>query len=362
MKVIACTAPYGKGGLGQHLAQIVDDERAAGNLAHYFAASPKSGDDKGSVVEAPWLGRIIPYTPLRLRAAWKYYAHIEVFDRAVAKQLPKADEFSGFVGQALNSFRRARKLGYTTLELEAANSHVTNVMRLHSQALRQFPIGEDSWLDERQARKTINEYNEADIIYAASEYTRKTLLNEGIPDSKIRMRPLRVNPRFDRERPPKQDDTLRVVYVGSLTVMKGIPVLVEAFRKVSDPNAKLTLVGGWATRAMRQYLEKAMREDPRISVAPGDPQPHLLEATVCVHPTYEDGFAYAPMEALCFGVPVIVTEDTGMKEYVIEGKNGYIVPTGSVDAIYERLKSLGKNPTALDASPNAGFAFHGEKV
>ena len=49
------------------------------------------------------------------------------------------------------------------------------------------------------------------------------------------------------------------------------------------------------------------------------------------------------MEALACGVPVIVTEDTGMKEHVREGQNGYIVPTGDWQAIYERLEYLSRN-------------------
>jgi hypothetical protein len=35
----------------------------------------------------------------------------------------------------------------------------------------------------------------------------------------------------------------------------------------------------------------------------------------------------------------VVTEDTGMKEYVHEGVNGYIIPTGSIDAILESLQA-----------------------
>ena len=66
--------------------------------------------------------------------------------------------------------------------------------------------------------------------------------------------------------------------------------------------------------------------------------PHLRRADVLAHASYSDGFGYAPMEALACGVPVIVTEDTGMKEHVEEGVNGYVVPTGDVDALVERLE------------------------
>ncbi|MEM8602008.1 MAG: glycosyltransferase, partial [Bacteroidota bacterium] len=86
--------------------------------------------------------------------------------------------------------------------------------------------------------------------------------------------------------------------------------------------------------------------DPRIRLAPGDPLPHLHRADAHVHPTYEDGWAYAPAEALACGVPTVVTEDTGMAEIVREGENGYVVPTGSVEAIVDRLQKLHGSPLA----------------
>jgi glycosyltransferase involved in cell wall biosynthesis len=91
---------------------------------------------------------------------------------------------------------------------------------------------------------------------------------------------------------------------------------------------------------MRRFLARVTRDDPRVRVAPGDPLPHLRRADVYVHPSYQDGFAYAVAEAIACGVPVIVTEDTGAKERVVEGVNGWVVPTGSVAAIYSRLEQL----------------------
>jgi glycosyltransferase involved in cell wall biosynthesis len=74
-----------------------------------------------------------------------------------------------------------------------------------------------------------------------------------------------------------------------------------------------------------------------LQIAPGDPLPHLRRADVLVHPSFEDGFGYAPMEALACGVPVIVTDQTGMKEHVRAGANGSIIPAGDVRQIVEAL-------------------------
>ncbi len=89
-----------------------------------------------------------------------------------------------------------------------------------------------------------------------------------------------------------------------------------------------------------------MKRNPCIHVAPGGPLPALQHADVFVHPTYEDGPGYALMEALACGVPVVVTEDTGMKEYVQEEINGHVVPTGSWKALLERMEHLRRHPLA----------------
>jgi glycosyltransferase involved in cell wall biosynthesis len=336
-KSLSCSSAYGSGGLGRHFAEMVEETRSAQKLHHYYTSSIKPDDSHGQVV-AVRFGSIIPKSPIRYSPGWLSHFSGALFDRAVAAHLTPCDEFESLGGQALHSFRQAQKLGCQALHLQAANSHVDNVQRQHQTALRQYPI-ESSWLNAAQRQRTLKEYAMADIIYVASEYTQSTFLSAGFPLAQLRRRYFTVHPRYQPTPNKVQDGIFRVIYIGSLTVMKGIPVLLEAFHRLPDRNAELILVGGWSTRGMRQYLQSWLAKDDRIRLAPGDPLPLLQQADVCVHPSYEDGFAYAPMEALACGVPVIVTADTGMKEYVQEGVNGYVVPTGNWEALLERLKA-----------------------
>jgi glycosyltransferase involved in cell wall biosynthesis len=351
MRVIACNSPYGQGGVGQHFAQLVEESRAQGMLAQYYAPVLKSGSDvKGRKLKGRWWQEwVVKYTPVRFSPGWRSALNNAFFDWQLAATLETpAERLMGFVGKSLHSFQRARDLGFDHLELVAANSHVHNVKRLHNWAREQHGIS-DSWLNGAQIRKTLREYEAADTIYVHSDYTRQSFVEAGIPSEKLERTYLRVHPRFQ---PPEQrpdDGTFRIVYVGRVEATKGIPLLLEAFSGLSIPNKTLTLVGGWSTRRMRKYMEEWLKDD-RVRMAPGDPVPHLHEADVFVHPTYEDGFGYAPMEALACGVPVIATEDTGMKEYVQEGKNGYVVPTGRVEPIRERLEHLYEEPKSTVTS------------
>jgi glycosyltransferase involved in cell wall biosynthesis len=334
---------YGQGGLGRHFTQVIEEVRSTGNLVGYFATTAKSDDRYGHTIRSRWTSAAIRFTPLRFSPSWIWLLSSIVFDRAVARRLPAAAILYGFDGMALTSFRAARRLGYRELHLEAAMSHIDNVIRKIDQAHVANPI-EPSPINWKMAQRFRDECAEADTIWVTSEYSRQTFLAAGVPVDKLRNRVLRVPEQFRPiEDRPTPDGVFRVVYIGSLSLRKGIPVLIDAFHRLGG-KAELTLVGGSGSRGMRNFMAKAMARDPRIRIAPGDPMPHLRRADVCVHPTYEDGFAYAPMEALACGVPVIVTEDTGMKEHVAEGKNGFVVPTGDWTALLERLEHLRRHP------------------
>lgn len=343
MNVISCNAPYGVGGLGWHMATLVEEARERGALSCYFAHAAKSNDLAGreiSLEKYRWLFRT---PPLRGKHGWKDFLAGELFDRAVAHALCPGERLTGFGGKSGRSFRRARELKFKQLALESATSHVSNVRRKHEIAARRYPF-EESWLNQAQHRKMLREYAEADVITVASEYARRTFAEAGTDDAKLQRRVIDVAPRFAP--PPKRisDGVFRIVYVGRLQVSKGVPVLLEAFRWLNVKSAELVLVGGCATAGMERYLKREMARDRRIKLSPGDPLPHLHRADVLAHPSFEDGLGLSPLEALACGVPVIVTEDTGMKEFVVSGANGYVLPTGDIDALTDQLRYIRLHP------------------
>lgn len=343
MKTISCAAEYAEGGLGRHLAQLVADARAAGELHRYFCFRARPGNDAaGRCIPRTLEQALFRWTPLRWNLPRKNFWTADLFDRAVARRLQPPghadDTLLCFAGQALHTFRRARRLGWRRLQLIAANSHARHIRRQHALATTRWPI-EAAWLDRAQHAKMLLEYDLADTIQVASDYVWDSFVRENVAPAKLLKVPLRVDERFVPPRAAATSPGLRVIYVGSLTVTKGTPALLEAFEQFvlqHDPQARLTLVGGTQTRSMRCYLESWSRRIP-LRIAPGDPLPHLHQADVLVHPSFEDGFAYAPMEAMACGLPVIVTDQTGMKQHVREDLNGTIIPAGDVDAILRAL-------------------------
>ncbi len=335
---VSCPAPLGVGGLGRHLEEIAEAlQRRGDGAADIFdlALEPSAG----SPPQAPARPRAIDVVaPLaRFSPAWRMWLGSRSFDASAARLLPRGGHLIAFNGTALTQLAGARRAGLESASLMSANSHMRMVLRQHDRAHRAYPV-ERPWATHLLARN-LREYAAADRIHVASRYVWESFIEQGVPEERLSMFPLTPHPRFrPAERSPAAE-TFDVVYVGSLQVHKGVPLLLDAFSRLAHADMRLVLVGGWKTRGMRRLLEDSRAHDPRIVVAPGDALPRLQGAGVCVHPAYEDGFAYAPAEALACGVPVIVSEDTGMKELLEPGRTGVIVPTGERDALVEALEA-----------------------
>ena len=151
----------------------------------------------------------------------------------------------------------------------SANSHFRQVIARHQQAHAQYPI-ERPWVTHL-LRRNLREYELAERIYVSSEYIRESFLREGHDERTLSLFPLIPHPRYRPASRPADSSTFDVVYVGSLLVHKGVPLLLDAFARLPHEDMRLVLIGGWSTRAMRRHLERARAADPRISIAPGDP-------------------------------------------------------------------------------------------
>jgi glycosyltransferase involved in cell wall biosynthesis len=323
---ISCSASPGSGGLGRHSQEIAAAvERAGGE----FASLSGGGDPAARRV----IGALRPL--VRFSPAWRSWADCVAYDRYAVRRLPSAEHLIAFNGESLAQLGSARRAGRPAT-LVSATAHMAHVRSQHEKAHRLHPI-EQPW-SARLLRRSLREYEQAGQILCSSRYVVDSFLERGVPERRLAWFPLTPDPRFSLDPSQRRaGEGFQIVYSGMLTVGKGVPLLIDAVRRLAYDDLRLVLVGGWGTRGMRQFVQRACAEDRRIEVRPGDPLEHLRGARLCVHPSWADGFGYAPAEALAAGVPAIVSEDTGMKELIRAGENGLVVATGDLDALTEAI-------------------------
>jgi alpha-maltose-1-phosphate synthase len=204
---------------------------------------------------------------------------------------------------------------------------------------------------EKFARKD-REISLADVIVVASSFTAATLRRyPGGVSAPIYTIPYGA-PAVGEPRPPtRREEPLRVLYVGQMGQRKGIAYLLDAVERLGA-DVRLTLLG--RPIEVPPVLKKAFERHCWIPSAPHLEVLKLMrEHDVLVFPTLFDGFGLVILEAMAQGMVVIATPNCAAPELLTDGRDGFVVPIRSSDAIAERLTQLEENRDLLAAMGEA---------
>ena len=92
-------------------------------------------------------------------------------------------------------------------------------------------------------------------------------------------------------------------------------------------------------------------------VAPGE-VPRLVAVMDCLaHLSYREALSRALPQALAAGKPVVAYDFDGADEICIEGETGFLVHTGDVPAVTQRLAELAANPALRERFGKRGQAM-----
>lgn len=144
---------------------------------------------------------------------------------------------------------------------------------------------------------------------------------------------------------------LRVILTARMIVEKGIFILTEAaerLRQKYEDMVEFLLVGGIDDHP------GAITKEQLDAVCDGkyiqwlgyrtDVKELLQSSHIVAFPSYYmEGLPKSLIEADAIGRPVITCNSVGCKEAVIDGNNGYLIPTKDVDALVEKLDILLSN-------------------
>jgi glycosyltransferase involved in cell wall biosynthesis len=209
--------------------------------------------------------------------------------------------------------------------------------------------------DPRIIRKEQAEYDEADVIIVPSNVVADSFVQMGVPRSKLQVVPLGVNLSTFKPTAPRAKE-FRVLFPAQLAVRKGLHYLFEAFRKADLPDTKLIIAGGHTedTKALLAHCP-AKNVDFKGILSRPDLATEMSRASVMVLPSIEEGMALVQGMAMACGCPVIASDKTGSKDLFTDGREGFIVPVGDVDAIVERLTRLHADRSLVETMSAAGI-------
>ena len=153
--------------------------------------------------------------------------------------------------------------------------------------------------------------------------------------------------------PEPTEGKIRVILTARMIVEKGIFILTEAAEKLRskyEDKVEFLLVGGIDDHPgaiTREQLDNVC--DGKYIQWLGyrtDVKELLQSSHIVAFPSYYmEGLPKSLIEADAIGRPVITCNSVGCKETVIDGYNGYLIPTKDVDALVEKLDILLSNTT-----------------
>lgn len=191
-----------------------------------------------------------------------------------------------------------------------------------------------------------------DLFLSPSRTLEKFYQQEGVPSDKIIFSPYgfdttRIHPRqaFRKEGP------LRVGFLGRIIPVKGIDLLIRAFRKTKG-DAELQIWGNAGSH--RTWLNEYAQGDSRIlfkGAYHNDNIQYVLDGMdILVVPSiWLENAPLVIQEAQLAHLPVITSDAGGMSELVQHGINGYLFPLGDEVALTKQLQKLIQIPESLQS-------------
>jgi glycosyltransferase involved in cell wall biosynthesis len=291
------------------------------------------------------LRRVQAYLPGRLRSRLFRGAH-QLFSRELAKVVPQdADVFVGLSSFCLEALTVCRENAVVTA-VDHGSLHQAEDRSLVLEECKRWGVPPEDLPEDWLIEKEDSEFAQSDHVFALSTVARDSLVRHGVPGERIFVNAAGVDI-VGFTPGPKNDSTFRVIQAGRLSVRKGALDLMAAFAEAQMPNAELWFVGDHQCSPAMSRVIASLR-GPRVRFLPPVSQMRLpdiyRQCSVLVLASVADGFGMVVPQAMACGLPVVVTENVGARDLVIDGHNGFVVPIRSPRVLADRLRFLHENP------------------
>jgi glycosyltransferase involved in cell wall biosynthesis len=307
----------------------------------------------------------IPFLKNKISPEW-YSASL--FDKQASRYVRPCDIFVGWSGSSLHSLRKAKSLGAITI-LERCSSHIVYQKDILKEEYELWGL-KPALPSSRIVEKELDEYRQSDYIAIPSQFAKQTFLDKGVPEDKLIHIPYGVD--IDIFRPiSKNDNIFRAIYVGAMTIRKGVHYLLRAVSELNLKNFELWLIGSLCDeikpffKKYRDIFKYFGHIDYRRLYR------FYSQGSVFILPSIEDGLAHVILQAMACGLPVICTTNSGGQDVIRDTKEGFIVPARNAEVLRDKILYLYERPNLLEemnklaykrVTKNFTWDDYGEKI
>ena len=305
----------------------------------------KIPDSKISRIWSNELRRLLWKGKHQSKSLWTGRSY-ELLDQKVASELIKhpIDVVHAYEDCAANSFRRAKQLGIKC-SYELPIAHWRTLRRLLSEEAERYPAWEPTLESTRESEEKLfrkdEELNLADYISCPSEFVLKSIPKNIRSKKTCIIAPFGSPPcpAHQRLRPDRVNNTLKLLFVGSMSQRKGLADLFKAMKMLKHEPVSLTVLGQ-PSMPLEFYRKFYSNFEYRPPCSNKNIQKIMLKHDALILPSIVEGRALVQQEALACGLPIIVTPNAGGIDLVKEGVTGYLVSIRSPQDISCKISML----------------------
>ncbi len=167
-----------------------------------------------------------------------------------------------------------------------------------------------------------------------------------------------VNPLFHQVQWNPSPTRPIAIFVGATVKRKGLKDAVTAFNDPRLSNFELWVVGDANSRLGNELRKRSSAQVKWLGAQSAEATAQLMSVAWClVLPTQGDTSPNVVKEARVIGLPVITTKYGGQRDYIDDGRDGFIVEPGRVNELVEKLNVV---LSSLETTRSMGSYRHGE--
>jgi glycosyltransferase involved in cell wall biosynthesis len=187
-----------------------------------------------------------------------------------------------------------------------------------------------------------------DRFLASARFTGNKIVEFGIPREKVRYVPNFVHvQRYE----PQYEPGSYLLYLGRLSLEKGVPTLVQAMKNLPDVPLKITGRGPYEEEIRRIVSESSLGQIELTGHLRGKALEQTIRGAmaVVIPSEWYENCPLALIEAYAYGKPVIGARIGGLGEMVIDGETGYQFEAGNATELAEVLRKAVSDKERLRA-------------
>lgn len=189
-----------------------------------------------------------------------------------------------------------------------------------------FPV---KWVSYGDKQRELSINRRFARLIVATEFMKEEMLRNGFSPAQIEIHAPVPRPADEASLASFSDRNL-IVYAGQIIRGKGVDVLLESLARVREP-FECVILGDGGHRSACEALSRKLGLAGRVTFTGFVSQPEIAkyyrDASLSVMSSvWPEPFGATGLEAMRCGLPVVAFNAGGIREWLIDGWNGYLVP------------------------------------